>query len=128
MYAGDMYVDKKEQLQKIEDFCLQNEMIRAVFDLKGVQTGFLDITDRRLIFYDKEFLKGARAMVSLPYSRIACVASEDDKGVFIKKGFFTSDKLYVYPQGQDPKVFEFRGADKAPPAHYLIMEYLLAGR
>lgn len=126
MYAGDMLVDKREQLQKIEDFCLQNEVIRAVFDLKGTSTGFLGITDKRLIFYDRDFFKGAKAMVSLPYSRIACVASEDDKGVFIKKGFFTSDKLFVYPQGQEPKIFEFRGSDKAHQAHYLIMEYLLA--
>jgi hypothetical protein len=126
IYSGDMYVDKKEQLDKIEDFCLANEVIRAVYDLKGVSSGFLAITDKRLIFYDKEFFKKQKAVISLPYNRIAQVASDDDKGVLIKRGFFISDKLYVFPQGLEPKVFEFRGGDKAHRAHYLIMEYLLA--
>ena len=126
IYAGDMYVDKKEQLEKIEDICLADEVIRAVFDLKSVGTGFLAITDRRLIYYDKEFFKKQKAMVSLPYSRIAQVASGDDKGLLIRRGFFVSDTLYIFPQGQPAKEFEFRGGDKAHRAHYLIMEYLLA--
>jgi hypothetical protein len=126
IYASGMYVDKKEQLEEVEDFCLANEVIRAVFDLKGVSTGFLAITDKRLIYYDKEFFKKEKAVVSLPYSRIAQVASDDEKGILIRRGFFVSDKLYIYPQGLEPKVFEFRGGDKAHMAHYLIMEHLLA--
>ena len=126
MYAGDMHADRKEQLQKIEDICLPGEMIRAVYDLKGGGTGFLGITDKRLIFFDRSFFKGQKAMVSLPYNRIACVASEDDKGNFIKPGFFASDKLFVYPMGMEAREFEFRGADKAHQAHNMIMEYLLA--
>ena len=125
IYAAGMYVDKKEQLEKVEDFCLQNEVIRAVFDLKGISSGFLAITDKRLIFYDKEFLKKEKAVVSLPYGRITQVASDDDKGILVRRGFFVSDKLYIYPQGQEPKVFEFRGGDKAHMAHYMIMEHLL---
>jgi hypothetical protein len=125
MFAGDLYVDRREQLDKVADMCLPNEVIRAVFDLKGVSSGFLGITDRRLIFYDKEFFKKARAMVSLPYSRIALVASEDDKGLLMQSGFFVSDRLHVFPQGLAPKLFEFRGGDKAHRAHGLIMEYLL---
>ena len=34
-HAEDIIVDKKDQLEKIEDYCLSNETIRAVFDLKG---------------------------------------------------------------------------------------------
>jgi hypothetical protein len=126
IHADDIYADKKEQLEKVEDFCLDSEIIRAVFDLKGVSTGFLAITDKRLIFYDKEFFKKQKAIVSLPYSRIAQVASEDEKGIIVRKGFFVSDKLYILPQSGESKVFEFRGGDKAHRAHYLIMEYLLA--
>ena len=126
IYSGDMHVDRKEQLQKIEDICLQNEVIRAVYDLKGSGTGFLGITDKRPIFFDRSLFKGKKSMVSLPYSRIACIASEDDKGIFLKPGFFASDRLFVYPQGLEPRGFEFRGADKAHQAHNLIMEYLLA--
>jgi hypothetical protein len=126
IHSDDIYADKKEQLEKVEDFCLDSEIIRAVFDLKGVSTGFLAITDKRLIYYDKEFFKKQKAIVSLPYSRIAQVASDDEKGIIVRKGFFVSDKLYIFPQSGEPKVFEFRGGDKAHRAHYLIMEYLLA--
>ncbi len=125
IYADDMIVDKKNQLEKIADICLPDEVIRAVFDLKGRGTGFLGVTNKRIIFYDKEFLKGQKAMVSIPYSRIAAVGSEDNKGFLVKRGFFVSDKLIINPLGLPAKIFEFRGGDKAHRAHNLIMEYLL---
>ena len=124
-YADDMLVDKKDQLEKIEGVCLPDETIRAVFDMKGVGTGFLGITDKRIIYYDKAFLKSKKALVSIPYSRIATVASEDNKGFLIRKGFFVSDTLTINPIGMEPKTFEFRGGDKAHQAHNIIMEYLL---
>ena len=125
-YAGDMYVDKREQLEKIEAVCLPDERIRAVFDLKGRGTGFLGITDKRIIYYDKEFMKNRKAMVSIPYNRISSVASEDNKGFFISKGFFVSDVLAVTIAGEGVKTFEFRGGDKAHLAHMMIMEHILA--
>ena len=124
-YAEDIMVDKKDQLEKIEDICLTDETIRAVFDLRGAGTGFLGITDKRIIYYDKAFLKSKKALVSMPYSRIASVASEDNKGFLIKKGFLVSDTLTISAIGLEPKTFEFRGGDKAHQAHNIIMEYLL---
>jgi hypothetical protein len=123
--AEDLVFDKKEQLEKIEDICLPDEVIRAVFDLKGAGSGFIGITDKRIIFYDKAFFKSQRAMVSIPYSRITSIGSEDNKGFLIKRGFLVSDKLTICAQGVEPKVFEFRGGDKAHLAHRLLMEYLL---
>jgi hypothetical protein len=124
-YAPDMIVDKKEQLEKIEGMCLPEETVLAVFDLKGRGTGFLGITDKRLIYYDKEFLRNKKAMVSLPHHQIASVASEDNSGLFIKKGFFVSDVLTITPVGGEPKTFEFRGGEKAHLAHNMIMKYIL---
>jgi hypothetical protein len=124
-HAEDMIVDKQDQLEKIEGLCLPDEVIRAVFDLKGRGTGFLGITDKRIIFYDKEFLRKKKAIVSLPHSHIASVASEDNSGFIIKKGFFVSDTLTVNPIGLEPKTFEFRGGEKAHIAHNLIMGYIL---
>ncbi len=120
-YTDDIIVDKKEQLEKIEGLCLPDEIIRAVFDLKGRGTGFLGITDKRIIYYDKEFMRKKKAIVSLPHSRIASVASEDNTGFFIKKGFFVSDILTITPMGLEPKTFEFRGGEKAHAAHNIIM-------
>ena len=125
-YAGDMYVDKKDQLEKIEAVCLPDEVIRAVFDLKGRGTGFLGVTDKRIIYYDKEWLKNKKALVSIPFGRISAVASEDNKGFFITKGFFVSDTLAITIAGEGVKTFEFRGGDKAHHAHMIIMEHLLA--
>ncbi len=125
-YAGDMYVDKKDQLEKIEAVCLPDELIRAVFDLKGRGTGFLGVTDKRIVYYDKEWLKNKKALVSIPFSRISAVASEDNKGFFITKGFFVSDTLAITITGEGVKTFEFRGGDKAHRAHMIIMEHLLA--
>ena len=124
-YAEDIIVDKKDQLEKIESVCLPDEIIRAVFDLKGRGTGFIGITDKRIIYYDKAFLKDKKALVSIPYDRIASVASEDNKGFIIKKGFLVSDTLTIQPIGSEPKTFEFRGGDKAHIAHNIIMEHLL---
>ncbi len=124
-YAEGIMVDKKEQLEKIESICLPDEIIRAVFDMKGAGTGFLGITDKRIIYYDKAFLKSKKALVSIPYERIASVASEDHKGFLIKSGFFISDVLTISPIGLEPKTFEFRGGDKAHIAHNMIMEHLL---
>ena len=125
-YAGDMHVDKKDQLEKIEAVCLPDELIRAVFDLKGRGTGFIGITDKRIIYYDKEWLKSKKALVSIPFSRISSVASEDSKGFFITRGFFVSDTLAITISGQGVKLFEFRGGDKAHLAHMIIMEHILA--
>jgi len=124
-YAEDVIVDKKDQLEKIESICLPDETIRAVFDLKGAGTGFLGITDKRIVYYDKAFLKSKKALVSIPYNRIASVASEDNKGFLIKKGFLVSDTLTISSMGLEPKTFEFRGGDKAHCAHNIIMGYLL---
>jgi len=124
-YAEDIVVDKKDQLEKIEGVCLPDEIIRAVFDLKGRGTGFIGVTDKRIIYYDKAFLKSKKALVSIPYDRIAFVASEDHKGFIIKKGFLVTDTLTIQAIGSEPKTFEFRGGDKAHIAHNIIMEHLL---
>lgn len=126
IYAEDIIVDKKDQLEKIEGICMEDEIIRAVFDLKGRGTGFIGITNKRIIYYDKEFLRGKKALVSIPINRIAAVASEDNKGFLIKSGFLVSDTLTISSMGLEPKTFEFRGGEKAHQAHNILMEYLLS--
>lgn len=125
IHDDDMLVDKKDQLEKIEAFCQEDEVIRAVFDLKGMGSGFVGITDKRIIFYDKSLVTERKAMVSIPYSRISMVGSEDDKGFLIRSGRFVTNKLTISGLGFDDRTFEFRGGDKAHCAHQIIMEYLL---
>ena len=125
VHSPDIIVDKKDQLEKIEEYCLPQETIHAVFDLKWSSTEFIGMTDKRLVYYDKEFLGKKKAIVSIPYSRIVSVSSEDDRGIFLKQGFFASDSLMIQVMGMDVKVFEFRGGDKAHKAHSIIMEHIL---
>ena len=125
IHAADMVFDRMEQLQKLEGFCQPDEVIRAVFDLKGAARGFIGITDKRVIFYDKAYMREQKAMVSIPYSRISMVGSEDDKGFLIRRGFFVTGKLTISGLGFEDRTFEFRGGDKAHQAHNIIMEYLI---
>ncbi len=125
IHAEDMAFDKKEQLQRIEDFCQPDEVIRAVFDLKGAATGFMGITDKRVIFYDKAYMRDQKAMVSIPYSRISMVGSEDNKGFLIRRGPLVTGRLTITGEGFGDRTFEFRGGDKAHQAHNIIMQYLL---
>ena len=120
-----MYVDKKDQLEKIEAICLPDELIRAVFDLKGRGTGFLGLTDKRLIYFDKEFMKNRKALVSIPFSRISSVASEDNVGFFISEGILRQRHSRHHHFGEGVKTFEFRGGEKGSPGHTIIMEHLL---
>ena len=87
--------DKLEQLRKIEAALLPDEQVWAVFDMKGGGTGFVGITTRRVIVYDKSFLRKMKAVVSIPYSRIHTVAAEDDASVLTGRGFFSSSKVIL---------------------------------
>lgn len=122
----EVYFDKKEQLQKIESGLLQGEQVYAVFDMKGGGTGFLGVTDKRLIIYDKAFLRKMKAIVSVPLSRIQTIAAQDDSGLFTGRGFFASSVLVV-TTSHGGHEFEFRGADKAQHAHQLILWLMTRG-
>ncbi len=117
--------DKPDQLQKIQSGLLPGETIDAVFDMKGGGTGFIGITSKRVIIYDKAFLRKMKAIVSIPYSRIYTVAAEDDSGLLTGRGFFASSKV-VLGTGHGEFELEFRGADKAHIAHDLILIHMLS--
>jgi hypothetical protein len=110
--------DHKAQLNRIEAYLIPNETLHAVFDCKGGGTGFVGITDQRIIFYDQVFLAPMKAMISIPYHRIIAVASEDE-GVIFK----TSTITLITAAGN--YTFEFWGADKAHWAYGFIMNQIL---
>lgn len=120
----DIYHDKREQLSKIQAALLPGESIEAVFDMKGGGTGFIGITSRRIIVYDKAFMRKMKAIVSIPYSKITSIAAEDESGLLTGRGFFSSSNV-VIKAGTDTFEFEFRGAYKAHYAHNLILSHIL---
>jgi hypothetical protein len=115
--------DRKEQFEKIKAALIPGEDLEAVLDMKGGGTGFLGITTHRIIFYDKVFLRRMKAMVSIPYTRINSVATEDESGILTGRGFFASSKIVITTSQSDFE-FEFRGADKAHLAHNLILGHM----
>src|SRR5687768_9776524 len=107
---AEVVFDRREQLEKIEAGLLPGEIVEAVFDMKGGGTGFIGITNKRVIVYDKAFMRKMKAVVSVPYSRITSIAAEDESGLFTGRGFFASSKVVVTTSHGDFE-FEFRGAD-----------------
>ena len=110
--------DKKDQLTRIQAYLIQNENLYAVFDCKGGGTGFVGITDQRVIFYDQGILLKKKSMVSIPYNQVIGIASVDEGIVFQ-----TSEITLITAAGRFG--FEFRGGDKAHKAYAYIMHQLL---
>jgi hypothetical protein len=125
MSAAAPVFDRQEQLEKVQAGLLDGEHIFAVYDLKGGGAGFIGITSKRLIVYDRMYLIDRQAMVSIPYSRIVTVAAEDHPNPIAGRGYFSSSKLLVLLHGEKHYDFEFRGADKALHAHNLILWHML---
>jgi hypothetical protein len=123
MTSQEPIFDKREQLDKIREMLLPGEQIDAVYDLKGAQTGFIGITDRRLIIYDMSFLGNKRAMVSVPHKNVISVGGEDEGRLLSVPGFETS-KLSVQTVVGSYHL-EFRGHDKAYDAYRLILRRIL---
>lgn len=112
------YFDRKDQFDRIATYIIEGETIAAVFDCKGAGTGFVGVTDRRLIFYDQGTILKKKTMVSIPYHQVIGVASGDE-GVI----FQSSEILLMTAAGKFS--FEFRGADKAHWAYKYILKQIL---
>lgn len=124
MSTQQVIFDKKEQLEKIQSWILPGERLYAVYDCRGAGTGFIGITDRRIIFYDKQFMGKMKAMVTVPHSQIAAISTEDKSGLLTGRGFFSSSTIGIHTTGNAYYEFEFRGADKAHEAYCFIIPHL----
>ena len=117
--------DREEQLQQVQEAMLEGEQLYAVYDAKGGGTGFMALTDKRVILQDKSFIGKQIALVSIPYNRIGNVAVLSDAS--IKGKFFSSSSISIGVSGGGQHTMEFRGADKARYAHDLILSNLFRG-
>ena len=125
MEAGGQQIphDRSDQLEQVQNGLLEGEQLFAVYDAKGGGTGFIGLTDRRVILQDKSFMGRQVALVSIPYSRIYSVAVLSDASIGGK--FFSTSSLHIETGGGGHSI-EFRGADKAHYTHDLILSKLLA--
>ncbi|MBL1077630.1 PH domain-containing protein [Nocardia sp. 2] len=113
--------DRREQLEKIQQGLLQGEQILAVYDAIGVGTGFLGLTDRRVIIQDNSFVGKKVAITSVPYSRISSVSVISNKS--FAGAFFSSGHIAI-STGHHTYEVEFRGDQKARHVHDVILHYI----
>jgi len=112
------YFDNQKQLDRIVAYLLEGENLFAVYDCKGAGTGFVGITDRRVIFYDQGVFIKKKTMISIPYNQVIGIASGDEGLIFQ-----TSEIVLITAAGRFS--FEFRGSDKAHAAYRYIMNQIL---
>ena len=117
----EVIFDKQDQLDQITPWIMEGESLHCVYDCKGAGTGFIAITDKRLMFYDKAFLRKKKALTSVPFGRITSVSSVDEG-----RGLFGATSELVVTSGANQFEFEFRGGEKAQSAYQFIMKHLLA--
>lgn len=112
------YFDNQKQHDRIVAYLLEGEKLFAVYDCRGAGTGFVGITDRRVIFYDQGFFVKKKTMISIPYNQVIGIASGDEGLIFQ-----TSEIVLITAAGRFS--FEFRGSDKADAAYRYIMGLIL---
>jgi len=115
--------DKRDQLEKLEGTLLPNEEVLACLDMKGGGTGFLGITDRRLVIYDKAFLGKMKVITSLPFREVVTIGAQDNDRM--GRGYFGSSVLTLTARNGQTYLFEFRTSEKAHAAHTMLLERLL---
>lgn len=114
--------DKQDQLEKIQSSLLQGERIIAVYDAIGAGTGFIGITDTRVIFQDNSFVGKKVALTSVPYNRVNTVSFVSNKSML---GKFASTGSIALQVGGTVHEIDFRGDEKAKHAHDVILWHML---
>ena len=113
--------DRQEQLQQIQSGLLDGEQIIAVYDAIGAGTGFIGMTDRRVIIQDKSFVGKKVAITSIPYSKITSVSVVSNKSW--GGSFFSTGAIAIHV-GTHTYEVEFRGAEKSHHVHNVILHHI----
>ncbi|HZE38736.1 MAG TPA: PH domain-containing protein [Stackebrandtia sp.] len=113
--------DRKDQLKQIEDLLLDGEQVIAVYDAVGVGTGFIGVTNRRVILKDKSFVGKKVALTSIPFNRISAVSIVANRS--FAGQWFSSGEMALHVGTQVYEI-EFRGDKKTHHVHQLIMFYI----
>ncbi|AGL20918.1 hypothetical protein L083_7408 [Actinoplanes sp. N902-109] len=112
--------DNKGQYEQIVSGLLDGEQIIAVYDAVGVGTGFIGLTNRRVIIQDKSFAGKRFAITSIPYSKISAVSVVSNKSF---AGQYFSTGTIAITVGTHVYEVEFRGSEKTHHVHNVILHY-----
>ena len=117
---ADVIYDHKDQLKQIQSGLLEGETIIAVYDAIGAGTGFIGMTNRRVIVQDKSFIGKKIAITSIPYSKVSSVSVVSNKSW---AGQFFSSGTIAITVGTHTYEVEFRGSEKTQHVHNVILHY-----
>ena len=117
---SEVIYDNKGQLQQIQSGLLEGETIIAVYDAIGAGTGFIGLTNRRIIIQDKSFVGNRVAITSIPYGKVSSVSVVSNKSW---AGQFFSTGTIAITVGTHTYEVEFRGSDKTHHVHNVILHY-----
>jgi hypothetical protein len=92
---AEVVYDRKEQYQQIVSGLMPGEQIIAVYDAIGTGTGFLGLTDKRVIVQDKSFVGKRIALTSIPYDKVSAVSVVSNKS--LAGSFFSSGAIAPGP-------------------------------
>ncbi|MQA86309.1 MAG: PH domain-containing protein [Streptosporangiales bacterium] len=120
---GTPTFDRREQLRQIESGLLEGEQVIAVYDAIGAGTGFIGLTDRRVIVQDKSFVGKRVAITSIPYTKITGVSVVSNKSWV--GSFFSTGTIAIHVGTQTYEV-EFRGSEKSQHVHNVILHFIAA--
>jgi hypothetical protein len=113
--------DRREQFQQIQSGLLEGEQVIAVYDAIGAGTGFIGLTNRRVIIQDKSFAGKKVAITSIPYSKITSVSVVSNKSW--GGSFFSTGAIAIHVGTHSYEV-EFRGDQKSHHVHNVILHYI----
>jgi hypothetical protein len=110
--------DKQEQFDKIVAGLLQGEVVVAVYDAIGAGTGFIGLTNKRVIIQDNSFVGKKTALTSIPYAKVQSVSYVSDKSML---GKFASSSTIALQAGGTTHEVQLRGHEKASHVHNVIL-------
>lgn len=122
MSTTEPVYDKQEQYERIRDGLLPGESVVAVYDCIGTGTGFVGLTNQRVILQDNSFIGKKVALTSVPYSRVQAVSFVANKSLLGKHASTSEVAIQV---GGSQHECEFRGHDKARLVHDTILARML---
>ncbi|WP_373319685.1 PH domain-containing protein [Rugosimonospora africana] len=114
--------DRHSQLEQIQSGLVEGERLVAVYDAHGIGTGFIGLTDRRVIIQDKSFVGEKTAVTSVPYPRISSVSVLSNKS--FAGQYFSSGTIGIHVGALTYEV-EFRGSEKAQHVHNVILNRIV---
>jgi hypothetical protein len=117
--------DRQEQLNQIKSGLLPNETVIAVYDAVGVGTGFIGLTDKRVILQDRSFVGKRVAITSIPYAKVTAVSVVSNKSWAGQ--FFSSGSIAIHV-GTHTYEVELRGVDKTQHVHNVILHFAISGK